>query len=75
MYSSAFADIYLDNLLIYQHILKSSYLDGGVLKHREPLPGVCKHNVSKENHLKQAWEVFALTVLVHITDLQHVTDI
>ena len=52
VYSSAFADIFLDNLLIYQHILKSSYLDGGVLKHREPLPDVCKHNISKKKQEK-----------------------
>ena len=61
MYSGAFADIYLDpNLLIYQHILKSSYLDGGVLKHREPVHAVCKHNISKGKRLRVVYRLRVL---------------
>ena len=51
-------------LVIYQHILKGSYLVEDAMPHRRLSQGVCKHNISEKIDHSKSGEVLARTRLV-----------
>lgn len=56
VHNGVFADMYLENHLIYQDILKSSCLEWHVVNRLKLPKIVCKHFVRKQNHTGNSFE-------------------